>query len=73
MNRVIKNGKLDICVELIGGAHDGLLVNGDLEYIRMPKRKPLPTLFGRCNRIPSINDLEYDVYKRISNEKAILI
>lgn len=67
-NRIIKNGKLDICTELIGGASDGTLCE-DIDIIRIPYTTLLLLSDESITEKPHF---QYDEYIRISKEKAIL-
>ena len=72
LNRVIKKGKLDVVVELVGGSADGTLCSCDLDIIRIPRRRPVTSLFSD-HPITAMPDYDVDEYRRISLEKAVLI
>ena len=69
MNRVIRNGKLDICVELVGGSADGMLCTFDLDIIKVARYKPI---YISRSAEPIHFMPEYDEYVRVSQEKAVL-
>jgi len=71
-NRIIKNGKLDICTELIGGASDGTLCDLDQEIIRILRKVDLVPLLSSDETLKEMPKFRYDEYVRISREKAIL-
>lgn len=71
-NRIVRNGKLDICTELIGGASDGLLCDCDQDIIRIAKKVEVERVRYISSYMFAIPSFGYDEYIRISKEKAIL-
>ena len=71
--RLIKNGKLDVVSELIGGPGDGMLVSDKCDKIYLPKqRRPVDELINYGDApIMKLPDFNYHVYLRISKEKLI--
>lgn len=74
LNRTIKNGKLELVSELIGGPGDGLLCDCDCEKIRLPKREPRELAIQDNNSaMITMPDLKFHSYKRITNEKLLYV
>ena len=73
--RIIKNGKLDLICQLIGGPADGTIVDGDIDIIRIAQHRPLIVHMSIADNPPfsKFTSISYHQYKKISEEKYIYI
>lgn len=70
-NRIIKDGKLQIVAQLIGGPADGMFVDYDRDIgdiVRIPKRKPLELSDLSSGQEIPMPIIEYYEYKKVSEE-----
>ena len=69
MPKIIRDGKLCLVAELIGGPADGTIVISDLDVIKIVKRKPITPMLS--SSIPDISDIDYYRYIKVTNEKYV--
>ena len=73
--RIIKDGKLDLICQLIGGPADGTVVDEGTDMIRILQRRPL-TVYQSIednSPFPKPVSIGYHRYKKISKEKYIYV
>ena len=72
--RIIKDGKLDLICQLVGGPADGTIVDVNIDIIRIPQRKLLTVCWSKDDLpFPKPASISYHRYKKISEEKYIYI
>ena len=72
--RIIKDGKLNLICQLIGGPVDGTIVNGDIDIIRIPQHRFLTAYLSKEDVLSSsFNSINYHQYERTSEEKYTYI